>query len=781
MLKYSGPLSIEGEKTMNKGQKSLALNIVLIFLIFNIISISVFTVYMQKNGESESIRYAQKSSLEVTREKSELISIAFERIKGRVEILATYMEEILTCETADTLSSEYVFESDGTISRLKDPSKEDYEQSNILVPNTTSLSDQLIREINLTEELDKYFSVIKQNEDVSWCYIVTRDNLLRCSPYSELNNFFSSDHSQVNDIFYIQASDQNNPEHKAVWTTPYYDYLGLGWTMTCTKPIYEENGELFGVICIDLPINNIKKKYFEGFSLGDSSKICWMTTEGDVYYHTDYEKLTASQGETFEKNIFQEEMSKERKSVLQDIMNSNDSGMKIFDEKGKKYMIVYSPVKGTDSLLFVEVGLEEFNAFNDIDPKGIIIIALLDVLLAIIFSIVLYKRFSKPMNRLVGKAQKISEGDYSSVDFEQPEKDGYYEIVRLNEAFYSMSDSIKKYTENLIDKNKEISTIIDAIDETLVIVETDGKISLQSKDSVRIPKENLEKGIEQVIKSKHSFVEQIVSEGEAYKNVYYPITKEDKVSKVVVSSECITNTLLIEKEIQQIEKMAGVGQLAAAIVHELKNILALIKGAAYILEITEVDSKNEVNTIKRAVDEAENVITTLLDFSSRDKNGSEIINIGTLINQILLLSNKETIGKGITIFKDIDDECYVQSNSREAIKVILQNIIINAIQAVGTEGIIEIKCFKSAKNIIVCIKDNGPGMDEETRKRIFDPFFTTKDEGNGIGLWITKRLINSLEGEIELITPKEGGTEFKLIIPDSVGEVGQYDTNNVSG
>ena len=159
------------------------------------------------------------------------------------------------------------------------------------------------------------------------------------------------------------------------------------------------------------------------------------------------------------------------------------------------------------------------------------------------------------------------------------------------------------------------------------------------------------------------------------------------------------------------------------------------------------------------------MISTLLDFSKRDKDGSEMIHLGTLVNQILLLSKKEIIGKGIVIKKEIDKEFYVNSNGREAIKVILQNIIINAIQAVHCEGEIVIECCRKADNAFIRIKDNGDGIKVIPKEKVFEPFLTTKEKGTGIGLWITKRLVDTLEGEIILREPKDGGTEFIVLIP----------------
>lgn len=722
-------------------------------------------MYIQKSDERESIKYARESSLEVIKEKGELISLAFEHIKNRTESIGMYMEDNLKQSVSSGLSPEYLHLDDGTITRIKDSNKTDLAQSNIIVPNTTPLSKELIREINLTEGLDKYFEQISETEDTTWCYIVTKENLLRCSPYSNLNNFFASDHSQISDIFYTQAGDKNNPEHKAIWTSPYYDYLGTGWTMTCSQPVYENDGELFGVICLDMSINKIKEKYFNDFSLGESGKICWMSNEGQMYYHTDFDNITAEQGEIFEKNIFDTDISNDKEKILRNYVLKGGSGIKFFVEDGKETMLVYTQITNNDSVLFMQIDMSEFSALYDSSLNGLRLIVFFDVILAIIFAVILYKRFSKPMNKLIKQAERITEGNYASVHFEDETQGIYYEIIRLNQAFEAMRKSIELYTENLIDKNKEIHTILEAIDEGLMIVDLEGNVNLKSKEFVNIPNENLQKGIDTVATSKESMTEKIILGGEIYKNVYYPIIKSDDVSKIVVSSECITKTELMKKELQQIEKMAGVGQLSAAIVHELKNILAVIKGAAYILNITNENGKEEINTIQKAVDEAENVIRTLLDYSGRDRNGSEMIHIGTVINQILLLSKKEIIRKGITVKKNIDNECYVNSTSREAIKVILQNIILNAIQAVNFDGRIDISCLQNNEEVIVKIKDNGGGIKIHPKEKIFDPFISTKEDGNGIGLWITKKLMTSLNGEIIIDEPNKGETEFTLCIP----------------
>lgn len=761
-------------------RRSITVDIIVIFLIFNILSIAMFTGYMQKNGKEAAIAYTRHNLLEVTGEKSELLAITFDRIEDRAQLTGMYMEDVLRGEVSGVLDDSYILREDGMVTRQKDENKRAHQQSNIIVPGTTPMSEELIREINVTERLDPYFAQIIENEEVSWCYMVTKENLLRCSPYRKLNEFFTSDHSQVSDIFYTQATGENNPEHQAVWTEPYYDYLGTGWTMTCSQPVYDDDGQIFGVICLDLSIEKVKEKYFDGFSLGETGKICWMSNDGDVYYHTDYDKLTAEQGEPLEKNIFDETLSAGRTKALQEGVLSGNNGIRYFEENGKQSMFVYAQVPRTDSVLFMEISMEDFNSFYAVNVKGVVIVVLINLILAFFFALILYDNFSKPMKRLANQAQKISEGNYSKVEFETRGAAGNNEIIRLNEALRIMNESIVSYMESLRDKNREIHVILEAIDEALMIVNIDGTVSMKSKDSFLIPEDVLQMGIDRVTRDRQPFAERTISEGEVYRNAYYPVLKDGEVAKVVVSSECITKNMLMEKELQQIEKMAGVGQLAAALVHELKNILARIKGAAYILRVTGTEQSKEIERIQQAVDEAENLITTLLDYSARDKNGSEMIHLGTLINQILLLSKKEIIGKGIAISKKIDEDCYVHSNRREAIKVILQNIILNAIQAVTSDGKIDIVCCKNGNDAVIRIKDDGGGISVSPREKIFEPFLTTKTEGTGIGLWIAKRLVDTLNGSIILEQPAGGGTEFIISIPVDRKEEEHCDTDDVS-
>ena len=750
-----------------KFRKSFVTNIISIFLVFNIFSIFIFTYYVTIREEKKTTEYAKASLEEIVNEKSDLISISFDRIENQTKMLGIWVEKLINRgDYVSDLSDEYIETDEGTIIREHNDAKSDIEQSSLMVPNTASKNTELFEQINLTQELDEAFADIVKSEDVTWVYIVTKDNLLRCSPFYDVSNAFISNHSHISDVFYTIADEENDPEKKVVWTKPYTDYLGTGWTMTCSQPVY--NGtEQFGVICLDVSIKKIQDKYFDDFSVGKTGKVYWLDNKGNIFYHPDYVEVADEQGRVYEKNIFDDEtMSDSKKQIIKKAL-SEEKGTANISENGIHKTLVYSQISGTDSTLILELDNEEFVANNDIDASAATFMIFVNLVLAVFFAIILYYKFSKPMKNLIKGANNISQGDYSYIKENIDNNDmGIYEIEQLSLAFEAMNNSIENYTQTLVYKNKEIGTILETIDGAMMIVDINGNIRIKSKDTQGIGVDRLKHAISKVLEKGVGFSEQIVIDNQVYKNTYYPIGS-DSVENIVVSSEQITDRILLEKEIQQIEKMAGVGQLSTAIVHELKNTLALIKGATYILKLTDEEEKNnkEIETINKAVSEAENVIDTLLDYSRKDSKGAEMIHIGTLINQILLLSKKELISKNISVKLNIDDSAYTYSSGREAIKVILQNIIINGIQAVENDGTLWITC-QCEKIIEISIKDNGGGITVEPIDRIFEPFITTKTSGTGIGLWITKRLVTSLNGTIKVsMDTNLGETEFIVTIP----------------
>ena len=739
---------------------SMVTRLILVFLVGNIFYVALFAILSSYQTRNKSEQYAINNLEEIVKEKSQLISEGFTQIEDNTISLGIWYQKIYINsdeEKYKELPKGYIRNENGTISRLKNGSLSKGEQSALYVASNIKEDSSLYRDIAISEELDDAFAKVVENRMVTWAYLIDKNNVLRCLPYSDLTAQFTSDHDQRKDPFYIDANEKNNPRREAVWTAPYSDYLRTGWTITCSYPIYNKDDEFYGVVCIDLSLLKLGEQYFKDFSIGKTGKIYWLTKEGNIYYQSG---MTGDehQGRLYSKNIFDEEkMGSDKRTAMKSALKG-DSTTYMYTVKGSQKILFSSKVKDTDTVLLFEVDRSEFIPGKSLDANLLLILLLTAILMGVGFLTWLKHSFSIPMQGLVARANKISNGDYSLCEIET--KSDLLEVRELNRAFTAMNASIGSYTKSLSEKNQEINTILETIEGALLIVKSDGSIVVATRESVAVTPEIIEKTLKGLKAHPQIKSEQIVSGTEVYRNTYYPICDSaGKLTEMVVSSNCVTQSVLLEKEVQQMEKMAGIGQFAAAIVHELKNHLAVIKGAVYILSMSNQsrDIKEEVDRIERAADEAEKVIYTLLDYS-RDDEKMEMVHVGTVIKQILLLSRKTLIRQNIEVKEMIDDDCYINMGSPEALKLILQNIIINAIQAIGEDG-------RKDETVVVIVKNSGEPIPSELREKIFDPFYTTKADGNGIGLWITRRLTDALGGSVMVLEDDQNMTEFEIVLP----------------
>ena len=654
-----------------KKTHSLVAVVIVTFILFNIFSFLLSAYYIKAEETSTSLNYAKESMLEIVEEKSELISIKFDRLKTNVKTVGALVEESLRTQMdTDTIPEDYIINENGIVTRRRDPQKQSNVQSNVLASCQSEARTALAREIVVTEIMDIPMGSILENEDVIWGYIVTENNFLRVSPYLSLEQYFDDNHRQNEDIFYTMAKTAHNPQRESIITKPYNDYLGTGWTVTCSQPIYDANDKMFGVVCLDVSIGSMANELFDGFSLGNSGQIVWLASDGNIYFHSAYSQSSNVQGEIFEKNIFTlDEVDAIEKEAFRTAL-SGGSGIKTFqDKKHNPRIMVYAKIENLDSYLVLQMDMNEFTPRLHLDFQRMWLIVLVYAAMAAIFALVLYNHLSKPMHKLVERANRISNGDYRDYNERDAKQEReYYEIATLNEAFSTMSRNI-------------------------------------------------------------------------------------------------TLNILAEKEMRQMEKMAGVGQLSAAIVHELKNVFARMKGALYIIDMTKTSNNHdeEIETLQAAVKEAEDIMTALLDFSKENQT-ENAVPVTSVINQILLLSNKDIISRNIRVNLNFAENCPIYAEGIEALKVILQNLILNAIQAIGEDGQIDIALCQQGENTIISIADNGPGITIEPKERIFEPFVTTKKDGSGIGLWITKRLTEGLGGRINVKSCRDR-TEFMIMIP----------------
>lgn len=225
------------------------------------------------------------------------------------------------------------------------------------------------------------------------------------------------------------------------------------------------------------------------------------------------------------------------------------------------------------------------------------------------------------------------------------------------------------------------------------------------------------------------------------------------------------------KQMAYNEKMAELGKISAGVVHELNAPLSVIISASQMI-MREDDVPEAVQEmIARISSEAQRLSQLtkgLLNFSSHDETVGET-DLNLTVDFILNFLTFEAARRGVTVLRQLDYTLPVIRLDANILKQILLNIIMNALQAMEDAGgklLIE-TTNDGPDRICLIIADNGPGIPDETLDRIFDRYFTTKKpgEGTGLGLFVTKNLVESMGGDIKVSSRIGGGTTFVVTLP----------------
>lgn len=224
-----------------------------------------------------------------------------------------------------------------------------------------------------------------------------------------------------------------------------------------------------------------------------------------------------------------------------------------------------------------------------------------------------------------------------------------------------------------------------------------------------------------------------------------------------------------EKELQNTQKLATIGEMSARIAHEIRNPVTGIARAMEVI-ITEMkDSANKpiLEEIQRQANRVNQAITNLLRFSRTKELILEKGNINDILKSVTFFLQNQSLEKSVRFELQTDDLIPKVSFDHEQLENVIMNLIINSIQSIQEEGVIIIKSsFIDKKNkVLISISDNGKGIPEEAAAEIFKPFFTTRTKGTGLGLAISKDIIQKHEGEIWFKNNEDSGCTFFLTLP----------------
>jgi len=251
---------------------------------------------------------------------------------------------------------------------------------------------------------------------------------------------------------------------------------------------------------------------------------------------------------------------------------------------------------------------------------------------------------------------------------------------------------------------------------------------------------------------------------------------------VVLVFRDVTHERKSEEVLRKTEKLASAARLSATVAHEINNPLAAIFNLVYLAK-TDPDAPEQViRQLSLAEQELERVahITGQTLGFYRDSSVPEPIRLDALVESILMLYAHKLEAKNIRVVRQIE-ECPPLVGVPGELKQAISNLVSNAADAVGTEGTITLHMRPvdegGGEAIELVVEDDGPGIPAEYTTRIFEPFFTTKqDVGTGLGLWVTKGIVDRHGGSLILGAPAGTGTRkgaaFTLRLPLKSGARG---------
>ena len=213
------------------------------------------------------------------------------------------------------------------------------------------------------------------------------------------------------------------------------------------------------------------------------------------------------------------------------------------------------------------------------------------------------------------------------------------------------------------------------------------------------------------------------------------------------------------------EKLNVAGQLAAGIAHEVRNPLTAIKGFLQLMESEEDRNKSYFEIIQSEMDRIELILSELLVLAKPHELKFETVDLIPLLENVKTLIDTQAIMSGIQIETNYNYQNFTIKCDRNQLKQVFINILKNAVEAMPEGGVITIEVKQYGLNRVkIYFKDTGNGMSQEILKRVGEPFFTTKEDGTGLGVMISKQIIENHGGTIHIWSDKQG-TIIELILP----------------
>lgn len=406
-----------------------------------------------------------------------------------------------------------------------------------------------------------------------------------------------------------------------------------------------------------------------------------------------------------------------------------------------------------------------------------------------------------PVSELLSASQLLSAGHlYTRVNIR-----GKDEIAHLGKVFNKMAYNLESNMELIKEKELFLQNLIDAIPDGIRVINKDYEIIMANRAYCR----QLELSMDEVINNKcyisshsnkcacpttlltcplkevsknHTTVkvlhQHVRKDGsnfyaEIYAAPMYIDTDKGKVDYIVESIRDLAEQIKYSHE----QKMATMCQLATGVAHEIRNPLSSIRIALQATLRSLSDNKQDYNKMREYLELVDNEIDKCIDITGRLLKLTkpvgeelELVSVNKAIIDILSLLDEDAKLHGINIIKQLNKPEVRVLSAESDIRIIIVNFVQNAFHAMPDGGELTVTCKVDKDKSLVIFSDTGVGITPEDMLRIYDPFYSSRANGKvgtGLGLTISKALVENHKGKIKVDSILGEGTTFTIILPNA--------------
>ncbi len=243
----------------------------------------------------------------------------------------------------------------------------------------------------------------------------------------------------------------------------------------------------------------------------------------------------------------------------------------------------------------------------------------------------------------------------------------------------------------------------------------------------------------------------------------------------------LTRVEQLEERERLRDRLAALGEMAAAIAHEVKNPLAGIEVMAGLLKRRlpdHAEAQAMLNDIITEAKMANAIVLEVLDFVRPIRLQLEQVSIARVLQDAVSKADTLVARGETTLQLDVPESLPAIEGDSSQLRQLFTNLVSNAYEALGGRGQLSVTAqyvpgdegpgnegLSALPTVVIDVVDNGPGIPEDLRDRIFNPFFTTKPRGSGLGLAIVRKIVDAHDGRIGVGTTPNGGARFRVVLP----------------